>query len=93
MGANMEARAFNTVEVEDETNILARLALLEAEVKEIRKIVSTHETVFESIDEVQKIVTKIWKAVKFGAPTVIGAAVTAGYIDGTFGRLLGAIFQ
>lgn len=90
---SMNVRANMLTDNDDDNEILARLAILEAEVKDIRKIVTTHDTVFEDINDVKKIVGKIWGAMKYGAPTVIGALVTAGYIDGTFGRLLTAVFQ
>jgi hypothetical protein len=54
--------------------------------------ISALEGVYDDINDVKKIVTRIWQAVKYGAPSIITAAVTAGYINGDFAQLLRAIF-
>lgn len=51
------------------------------------------EETFTDIGEVKRIVERIWKVIKWGAPSVITAAVTAGYINGDFATLLKAVFQ
>lgn len=51
------------------------------------------EGVYENIDDVKKIVQRIWRTIKWGAPSIITAAVTAGYINGSFATLLRAVFQ
>lgn len=51
------------------------------------------EGVYDDINDVKKIVQRIWRAIKFGAPSIITAAVTAGYINGSFATLLKAVFN
>lgn len=51
------------------------------------------EGVYDDINDVKKIVQRIWGTIKWGAPSVITAAVTAGYINGSFATLLKAIFN
>lgn len=51
------------------------------------------EGVYDDIEDVKKIVQRIWGTIKFGTPSIITAAVTAGYVNGNFAVLLKAIFQ
>lgn len=51
------------------------------------------ESVYTDIEDVKKIVNRIWRAIKWGAPSVITAAVTAGYINGDFAKIITAIFH
>lgn len=53
---------------------------------------SALEGVYDDINDVKKIVQRIWRAIKWGAPSIITAAVTAGYINGDFAILLKAVF-
>lgn len=54
---------------------------------------TTLETVYEDISDIRKFTSKIWVAIKWGAPTVIASAVTAGYINGDFAILLRVLFN
>lgn len=55
--------------------------------------ISALEGVYDDINDVKKIVQRIWRAIKWGAPSIITAAVTAGYINGNFAILLKAVFN
>ena len=55
--------------------------------------IATLEGVYDDINDVKKIVQRIWRTIKFGAPTIISAAVTTGYVNGSFAVLLKAIFN
>ena len=59
----------------------------------VEKRLSNLEGVYDNIEDVKKVVERIWRAIKWGAPSVITAAVTAGYINGSFAVLLKAIFN
>ena len=63
-----------------------------AKLEEHSEHIAALKTVYSDINEATIIVKKIWAAIKWGAPTVISAAVTAGYLNGDFGKLLHAIF-
>lgn len=50
------------------------------------------ESVYQDVADIRKYTSKIWGAIKWGAPTIIASAVTAGYINGDFAKLLLALF-
>lgn len=54
---------------------------------------SALENVYTDINDVKKVVMRIWRAIKWGAPSVITAATTAGYLNGDFAVILKAVFN
>jgi hypothetical protein len=50
------------------------------------------EDVATDVTDIAKNVTKIWRAVKIGLPSIISALVAAGYVSGDFGKVASAIF-
>lgn len=65
----------------------------EATLQTINAKLESLEETYTDISDIKRIVQRIWRAIKWGAPSVITAAVTAGYINGDFAKLLTAVFQ
>ena len=50
------------------------------------------EDVATDVTDIAKNVTKIWRAVKVGLPTIVGTLVGAGYMSGDIGKIITTIF-